>query len=197
MSVTALKFYFPGDQTGIIIGRDGKNIQEVQRKTNTKIDIHKPDKHDMSTNGRAVIFGTEESCKEALCMILEGLHRKIARHIAVTEVMEIPNRSMCGRVIGSKGRTRLAIEKLSGARVHIDSQQAEEGLESFLFGDSQSKPRRCELYGTPEQVESAKELVQMAMDGTDISKMATVAAVLQLLMKEFSELGFEFPDSQN
>ncbi len=195
MSVIALKFYFPGDQTGIIIGRDGKNIQEVQRKTNTKIDIHKPDKPNMSTNGRAVIIGTEESCKEALCMILEGVRRKIARHTAVTEVMEIPN-NVCGRVIGIKGRTCLAIEKLSGARVHIDSQQAEEGLESFLFGDSQSKPRRCELYCTPEQVESAKELVQMAMDGTDISKMATVAAVLHLLMKEFSELGFEFPDSE-
>ncbi len=128
-------------------------------------------------------------------MILEGVRRKIARHTAVTEVMEIPN-NVCSRVIGSKGRTRLAIEKLSGARVHIDSQQDEEGLVSFLFGDSQSKPRRCELSGTPEQVESAKELVQMAMDGTDISKMATVATVLRLLMKEFSELGFEFPDSQ-
>ncbi len=190
-------FHFPGDQTGLIIGKDGKNIQEVQRKTNTTIDIRKRDKHNVSTNGMALIIGTKENCREALRMVLEGVRQKIARHIAVTEVLEIPNRQKCGRIIGAKGRTRLAIEKLTGARVHIDSEHdgGVPNLETFLFGDTQ--PRRCEITGSPEQVKEAKELIRKAMEGEDIAGMATAAAIILILMKEFQELGYEFPGSED
>ena len=186
-SLWQVVFHFPGDRTGLIIGKDGQNIREVENETNTHIDIDKRDR-DPSKNGRATITGKEENCKKALRMILENLHRKINRHLAVTETVMIPNRALCGKVIGKNGSTRHAIESLSGARLKIDD-PVKEGLEGLLNFD---QPRVCKITGSPEQIENARELMQSAMDGQDIVQEATVAAVIATLMKEFRKMGFEF-----
>ena len=180
-----LIFRFPGDQAGLIIGREGRNIREVEDKTNTRIDIQKRDQHNLGTNGKAVIVGKEENCKKALCMILEEVRRKIARQIATSEIVLIPTSRLCGRVIGKDGSTRNAIERLSGARLKIDQK---EGLEGLL-----DQTRTCRVTGSVEQIEIAKEFIQMAMDGEDIVRMATLAAIIAVLIKEFREMGFEFP----
>ena len=93
---------------------------------------------------------------------------------------------MAGKVIGKGGLTRNAIEKLSGAQVKIEDR---EGLESFL-DDS----KICKITGMAEDVEKAKELIERAMQGADIVREATVAALVVTvlkLMKHFEEKGFE------
>ena len=147
--------------------------------------IDKPGRGDLGQNGHAAIVGKEVDCKRALRMILENLNRKIARHLAAKEAMTIPNSRLCGRVIGKDGSTLHAIESLSGARLKIDNK---EGIARMLDG-----PVTCNIIGSAEQIEEAKDLIEKAMEGENVVLRATLIAVLPVLMKEFTEKhGFQF-----
>ena len=181
-----LAFRIPGDQTGLVIGREGKNIKQVESETNTSINVKRPGHAQLTQNATIVIIGSEENCNRAVYIILQNLSRKMLQHLATTETVIIPNRHMAGKVIGKGGLTRNAIEKLSGAQVKIEDR---EGLESFL-DDS----KICKITGMAEEVEKAKELIERAMQGADIVQEATVAALVFTvlkLMKHFEEKGFE------
>ena len=183
-----LVFYIPGDRTGMVIGKEGKNIRQVESETNTIIKvIERFEQAQLSRNATVAIIGSEENCRRALCIILQNLRRKIFQHLATTETMTIPNH-LVGRVIGKGGSTCNAIEKLSGARVKVESRE-DLGLESLL-DDS----RICKITGMAEHIEEAKELIKRAMQGADIVQEATFAAIMVKLIKLFKEMGFEFPE---
>ena len=183
-----LIFYIPGDQTGMVIGKEGKNIRQVESETNTIIKVvERSELAQLSRNTTVAIIGSEENCKRALYIILQNLRRKIFQHLATTETIKIPNH-LVGRVIGKGGSTCNAIEKLSGARVKVENRE-DLGLESLL-DDS----RICKITGMAEHIEEAKELIKRAMLGADIVQEATFAAVMVKLIKLFREMGFEFQD---
>ena len=183
-----LVFYIPGDQTGMVIGKEGKNITQVESETNTIIKVvERSELAQLSRNTTVAIIGREENCKRALYIILQNLRRKIFQHLATTETMTIPNH-LVGRVIGKGGSTCNAIEKLSGARVKVESKE-DLGLESLL-----DNSRICKITGMAEHIEEAKELIKRAMLGADIVQEATFAAVMVKLIKLFREMGFEFQD---
>jgi len=184
-SFKGLVFFIPGDRTGMVIGKDGKNIRQVESETNTIIKVDQPSYARLSQNAQVIIVGSEQNCKKALCIILENLRKKISQQLATTETMTIPGQ-MAGRVIGKGGSTLSAIEKLTGARVNIEKR---EGLEALL-DDS----RICKITGMAEEIKEAKELIQEAMQGVDIAQRATFVAIMVTLMKKFKEMGFEFPD---
>ena len=187
-SFKGLVFYIPGDQTGMVIGKDGKNITQVESETNTIIKvIERSEQAQLSRNATVAIIGSEENCKRALYIMLQNLRRKIFQHLATTETMTIPNH-LVGRVIGKGGSTCNAVEKLSGARVKVENRE-DLGLESLL-DDS----RICKITGMAEHIEEAKELIKRAMQGADIVQEATFAAIMVKLIKLFKEMGFEFPD---
>ena len=181
-----LVFYIPGDQTGLVIGREGKNIRQVESETNTSITVDRSSYARLTQNATVAIIGSEENCKRALCIILQNLKRKMLQHLATTETIKIPNQ-LVGRVIGKGGSTCSAIESLSGARVKIDNREGL-GLESFL-DDSRS----CKITGMAEQVKDAIDLIESAMQGADIVR-ATFTAIMVKLMKHFEEIGFQFSD---
>ena len=138
-----------------------------------------------------VIIGRKENCKKALLKILTNIRRKTAVQIAATETIEIQNRKMCGRVIGKNGANRKAIENISGARIKIEEST---GLEAMLDPNG---PRKCKITGSAEQIESAKELMELAQEGADIAQAAQIAAVwmIELAMRELTKEGFSFPDN--
>ena len=172
----------------MVIGKDGKNIRQVESETNTSIKvIERSEQAQLSQNTTVVIIGSEENCKKALYIILENLRRKIFQHLATSETIQIPNH-LVGRVIGKGGSTCNAIEKLSGARVKVENKE-DLGLESLL-DDS----RTCKITGMAKHIEEAKELIKRAMQGADIVQEATFAAIMVKLIKYFEEMGFEFPD---
>ena len=179
-----LVFYIPGDQTGLVIGREGKNIRQVESETNTSITVDRSSYARLTQNATVAIIGSEENCKRALCIILQNLKRKMLQHLATTETIKIPNQ-LVGKVIGIGGSTCSAIESLSGARVKIEDL----GLESFLDGS-----RSCKITGMAEQVKDAKDLIESAMQGADIVRVATFTAIMDKLMKHFEEIGFQFSD---
>jgi len=168
----------------MVIGRDGKNIRQVESETNTIIKVDQPSYAQLSQNAQVIIVGSEQNCKKALCIILENLRKKISQQLATTETMTIPGQ-MAGRVIGKGGSTLNAIEKLTGARVNIEKR---EGLEALL-DDS----RICKITGMAEEIKEAKELILKAMLGVDIVQKANFAAIMVILMKHFEKMGFEFP----
>ena len=180
-----LTFLIPGDRAGLIIGRDGQNIREVQDATSTKIHIDRRGYGGLHENRRAKIVGKKVDCNRALLMILENLNRKIARYVAATETMIIPNRIQRGKIIGRKGSTRYAIESLSGAHLKIDP--LIEGPEAFL-----DETATCRITGSAEQIEKAKFLIKEAMQGKDVARMATFVAVLSMVMKELEKHDFKF-----
>ena len=172
----------------MVIGKEGKNIRQVESETNTSIKvIERSEQAQLSRNTTVAIIGSEENCKRALYIILENLRRKIFQQLATTETIQIPNH-LVGRVIGKGGSTCNAIEKLSGARVKVENRE-DLGLESLL-DDS----RTCKITGMAEHIEEAKELIKRAMQGADIVQEATFAAIMVKLTKLFEEMGFEFHD---
>ncbi len=153
-----------------MIGNKGKNVLEVERKTNTIIKVPS-NLHSSSGRVAGTITGSEENCRRAAIMIVEKLKRRVAMHTATSVTIEIPG-SMVGRIIGKNGATVRAIESLSGAQ-KVEISPRSQGLEAFL-----NPSRKCTITGTAEEIEKAKELIQQVLDGEDIVTNATLAALL-------------------
>ncbi len=162
-------FTVPADHVGIIIGRDGRNIQAVERETNTIIKMER-DYGGLSGVKRGVIRGSEENRKRALQMILDLLKKQMYHRINTAETIQISNDKV-GLIIGTKGQTINAIRSLSGASIDI-----KDGLESFSFFGPQT--RDCTITGSEEDIEKAKKLIRMAENGGNIVVGATLAALI-------------------
>ena len=187
VETAALIFRCPGDQTGFIIGKNGKNIREVESETQTKIQVH----HSQTPYGNATveIIGTIENRRKAFIMICRHVQRRIAQHTAMSETVIIPNRRLCGLVIGKEGTTRKMIETITGANIKIQKKDVLDEVLDF------TGPRECTITGSPEDIESAKELIQRAQEGADIVQAAQIAAYAIKLMEKLKKIGFEFtPD---
>ncbi len=165
-------FTVPADHVGIIIGRDGRNIQAVERETNTIIKLER-DYGGLSGVKRGVIRGSEENRKKALQMILDRLKKQVKQRTDTAETIQISNDKV-GLIIGTKGQTIKAIRSLSGA--DIDIKNGPTGLESFSFFGPQT--RDCTITGSEEEIEKAKKLIRMAENGGNIVVGATLAALI-------------------
>ena len=170
-----LVFYIPEDRAGLVIGKDGKNILEVERATNTIIKLQP---RSFVSGGRrvGVIMGSEENCKKAALMILKKLERKVSMHTATSKTIKIPQ-EMVGRVIGKNGVTIDMIKSLSGVHDIKISDRATD-LAAIL-----STERECTIAGSDEQIEKAVKLITQVLSGEDIVTNARIAA-LKVKLKE-------------
>ena len=176
-----LAFECPRDVTGFVIGKNGKNLREVESKTNTVLKVEK-NEHDLAENAKVLIIGKKEDCVKALKLIIQKINLKRALHTATTVTIEIPNQH-CGRVIGKKGANVRAIQDLTGTRIQVESLK---GFEAFM-PDAMAK---CEITGTPDQIEKAKEMIQKSVEGSDIAGAAYITAFMLRFMKELKDEGF-------
>ena len=178
----------PGDRAGFIIGKDGKNRKDVESETGTKITVAK-NESDVAANTKVLIQGSKENCEKAQFLILQNIRQKTALLTATTDIMMIPNQSLCGRVIGRGGANVRAIQDLTGTQIKVERKK---GLEALLDSDG---PRRCEIKGSPDQIKKAKELINMALKGEDIAQAEVIAAFMMKLKEELKGEGFTFPES--
>lgn len=174
-----LSFECPGDVAGFIIGKDGKNLRDVESQTNSKILVRR-NEQDKTANTKVLIVGEKENCEKALNLMAQNVHRKIALHTATTDTVIIPGH-LCGKVIGKGGANVRAIQTLTGARVQIERK---EGLDALL---DLGGPRKCEIKGSPEQIEKAKELIDKAQKGEDIAQAAFLAAFMVKFLQELKK----------
>ena len=176
-----LKVTFPGDRVGLLIGAEGATIHEIQDTTHTAIKVYHNRAHPNS-NATALIIGSKKNCEEALMLMCKKLNEKICRLHAIEEIVTVPD-ILVGRIIGSDGITRKAIEKLSGARVKID--QGDRGLLERRLLPSDAK---VTIKGSEEQIERAKQLIKKAQQGENIVLLQNVLTEVFKVMKA---MGFE------
>ena len=110
------------------------------------------------------------------------LNEKICRLQAIKETMTVPDSSV-GRIIGTDGSTRKAIEKLSGARVKIEQGNRDLIPLRLLVSDA-----KVIIKGSEEQINRAKQLIEMAQRGENIVLLQDVLTEVFQVMKA---MGFE------
>lgn len=181
-TVKPLGFCIPNDHAGLVIGKEGKNILEVQRATNTSIKI---DSHPAPLGDKryGIITGSAENCRKAFLMIAQRLDRKVSLHTAASETIKVPD-NMVGRIIGKHGVTIEGIKSLSGAH-DIKFSDRPVGLQGLL-----SPERDCTITGSHDEIKEAKKLIQQVLDGEDVVTNAHLGALLVKL-----GMGLEDEDS--
>jgi len=141
----ALEVRIPKDSVGVVIGRQGANIRDIQAKTDTRINFK--DELETDTHRVACIRGLPDDAQMAEILI----HQTIASQPRL-ETLElfVPNRSI-GRIIGRNGDTIRALQR--NARCKIDVERG---------GDERDPDgkKRITIKGTSHQIDLAKSMVE-------------------------------------
>ena len=174
-----LYFECPGDVAGFIIGKDGKNLRDVESKTKTVINVDK-NELDKTANTKVLICGEQENCQKALRLIVQNIHRKTAIHTSTTETIMIPTQHY-GRVIGRRGANIQAIQNLTGTRIEVHRRK---GLDALINPDSP-----CEITGSADDIERAKEMIEMSVKGSDIAQATVIAEFMVKFMEQLKAEG--------
>ena len=177
----------PADRAGLVIGAGGKNIREVERLTNTSINVDGGGLGIYGGGNRKVrVLGSEENCKKALLLILKKVEHRVDEHMAGVKTISVPDRCV-GRIIGKGGATISTIKSLSGAHdIKFDDRKT--GLEAMLQTE-----RQCYIHGSEEAIQKAERLIRLAVDGEDVVAGATFAAIFMELLK----LGVQCQEEEN
>ena len=174
-----LKVTFPGDRTGLIIGNEGSTIIEIQNESHTTIKVHH-NRSDPTANGVAWILGSKKNCEDALMLMCKKLNEKICRLHSIKETITIPDSSV-GRIIGTERSVKKAIEKLSGVKLKVE--QEKDMMLRLLATEA-----KVIIQGSEEQIERAKQLIEMALQGENIILLQNV---LTEVLKVMNAMGFE------
>ncbi len=120
------------DRVGVIVGRNGKVKQRVEKLTNTKIEV--------DSEGLVTITGTAESEDAILAWKAKDIIRAMARGFSPKNALELLDedarlvvislresvgssasqlKRVAGRIIGENGRTRRVIEQTTETKIAI------------------------------------------------------------------------------
>lgn len=163
----------PQDRVAVLIGKDGESKKEIEKSTNSKLDI--------TTDGDVTITGSDGIllyiAKDIITAIGRGFNPKIALLLLKTDyTLEIINiKDMAGksknmvqrlksRVIGSGGRAREEIERLTDTHVSI-------------YG------KTIGIIGETDRVYQAREALSMLLSG---AMHKTVYSYLEKKNREMS-----------
>ncbi|KAK7861623.1 hypothetical protein R5R35_010127 [Gryllus longicercus] len=138
----------PKDCVGVVIGRGGANIKEIQDKSETKINFK--DEQPEENFRVCIIRGTPEAAQLAESLIHEFISNQPL--IEVTTVL-VPQNA-CGRIIGRNGENIRSISRASSAKITVESSSTND--KSCPAGPV----RRVFIKGTSDQIEIAKALIQ-------------------------------------
>ncbi|UYV78254.1 FUBP3, partial [Cordylochernes scorpioides] len=145
-----LEVSIPGPKAGLIIGKGGENIKNMQEITGVKMHLVQDNTQIVAHDKPLRITGEARKC--------EG---RGGGGAPLTDTIIVPKPAV-GLVIGKGGETIKRIQHDSGARLHFDTSKDQDPP-----GD-----RYCIVTGTPSQVECAlgiiSELIQSAMCGVQM-----------------------------
>ncbi|KAF1883141.1 hypothetical protein Lal_00003324 [Lupinus albus] len=163
------KIDIPNGRVGVIIGKGGETIKYLQLQSGAKIQITRDSDADPNSPTRMVeLMGTPDAIANAEKLINEVLAeaeaggsgvatRRLTGQAGSDEyVTKIPNNKV-GLVIGKGGETIKSMQASSGARIQV--------IPLHLPPGDPSTERTLKIEGTPEQIESAKQLVNEVISG--------------------------------
>eukprot|EP00742_Colponemidia_sp_Colp-10_P008455 GILJ01009160.1.p1 GENE.GILJ01009160.1~~GILJ01009160.1.p1 ORF type:complete len:537 (-),score=92.83 GILJ01009160.1:79-1689(-) len=148
----------PNEVVGLVIGKAGETIKNIQGKTGAKVQVAK--EPTPGTNTRMVFLaGPPACCENARAMIMEIIEESKRKHEGKTTKREqqgdpfpIPDRFV-GIVIGRGGEKITQIQQKTGCRVVVPK-ECEPG----------ATDRVLQLIGSPNQVEWARQEIQGVID---------------------------------
>ncbi|XP_074281028.1 uncharacterized protein LOC141605972 isoform X2 [Silene latifolia] len=165
------KIEIPNNKVGVLIGKAGETIRNLQINSGAKIQITRDADADPNAKTRTVeLVGTSESLNKAERLIKDviveadagGSPSLVARGFSAamnsgsTEV-EIPvPGDKVGLIIGRGGDTIKNLQTRSGARIQLIPQN--------VPGEQSSKEKKVKITGDRKQVEVAKELIKEVMN---------------------------------
>uniref|UniRef100_A0A1B6LIZ4 Tudor domain-containing protein n=1 Tax=Graphocephala atropunctata TaxID=36148 RepID=A0A1B6LIZ4_9HEMI len=141
-----IEMKIPKATVGVVIGRGGSNIKEIQQETDTR--IHFKDHEDDEEYRTCYIKGTAECVQMAESMLHEFITTQ-----PLIEVHEIwvPQKAI-GRIIGRNGENIRSISRASNAKLTVDSISSNK--------NEGSSKTRVVIKGTTEMIKVALSLVQ-------------------------------------
>jgi len=146
--IKTIEMKIPINSVGLLIGRGGSNIKELQQKTDTRICFNDRDNNEGDYR-TCYVKGTAESAQMAEALIHEFITSQPP--IEVHETW-IPQKAT-GRIIGRHGENVRCITRASNAKVIIDS--------GFSRNDQDSGGQtRVVIKGTTEQIRVALSLIE-------------------------------------
>ncbi|KAH7685167.1 far upstream element-binding protein [Dioscorea alata] len=163
---TSRKIEVPSNKVGVLIGKSGETIKNLQINSGAKIQITRDADADPRSATRPVeLIGKLEDINRAERLIKAviaeadagGSPSLVARGFDTTQTgaeqveIQVPNEKV-GLVIGKGGETIKNLQTKSGARIQLIPQHLPEG--------DLSKERTVRVTGNKRQIEVAKELIK-------------------------------------
>lgn len=168
----------PKERVAILIGKKGKVKRELEKETNSNIDVD-------SKEGDVVITGTDSiglfSAKEVIAAIGRGFNPDIAKLLLkqdyMFELIGLDDYAkskndlirLRGRIIGLEGKSRKIIEELTETYISV-------------YG------KTAGIIGFPDNVFIAKQAIEALLKG---SKHASIFRSLEGKRKELKRIEFE------
>ncbi|XP_078311367.1 uncharacterized protein LOC111100450 isoform X3 [Crassostrea virginica] len=137
---TVVEVVVPGNKVGLVIGKGGETIRQLQRRGGVKMVVIQDDNIPPAREKPLRISGDPHKCQRAKEMVLELL--------AEREVKIPVPRTAVGMVIGKNGDMIKRIQQESGAKVQ------------FKADDGHSPERVCAITGSPDKVQIAAQMIQ-------------------------------------
>lgn len=179
------KINIPNAKVGVIIGRGGDMIKNLQQRSGARIQITRDSDADPTALTRDVeLMGTQEQISRAEELINEVIAETDAassvssgnRNVAPLQpgseqfVMKVPNDKVA-LVIGKGGETIKSMQTKTGARIQV--------VPLHLPPGDTSTERNVYINGTKEQIEAAKELVNEVISGNRLKVLSGTNAYTQ------------------
>lgn len=162
------KIEIPNGRVGVIIGKAGDTIKNLQIQSGARIQVTRDADHDPSLPNRIVeLMGNQEQIAKAEQLITEVLAEadaggpgSVSRRLPGASgsepfVLKVPNNKV-GLVIGKGGETIKNIQSRSGARVQV--------IPLHLPPGDAPMERTVQIDGTSEQIEIAKQMVNEVIE---------------------------------
>mmetsp|Transcript_21851 Transcript_21851/g.32557 ORF Transcript_21851/g.32557 Transcript_21851/m.32557 type:complete len:571 (+) Transcript_21851:121-1833(+) len=147
----------PNDKVGLVIGRGGETIKNLQADTGAKIQIAK-DTRPGSPNRVVTLSGSEEQIviaeKEVRGLIESRMRQQDQRTNSVSKTVDIPQDKV-GLLIGKGGETIRQLQASTGCRIQVTRDSE---------ADRNSSTRPVSLQGTEQQVAHAESEIDQLMN---------------------------------
>ncbi|KAK7283209.1 hypothetical protein RIF29_12586 [Crotalaria pallida] len=163
------KIDIPNGRVGVIIGKGGDTIKYLQSQSGAKIQVTRDAEADPNSATRVVeLTGTPDAIAAAEKLINDVLAeaesggsgivaKRLTGQAGADEFsMKIPNNKV-GLIIGKGGETIKGMQASTGARIQV--------IPLHLPPGDTSTERTLKIDGTPDQIESAKQLVFQIVNG--------------------------------
>ncbi|KAF6160580.1 hypothetical protein GIB67_019520 [Kingdonia uniflora] len=164
---TSKRIEIPNGKVGVIIGRGGENIKYIQTQSGAKVQIIKDADVDPYSQTRDVeLTGTSDQISIAEQLIKDVMAKADAQgsgpsapnvpHGSEQFIMKVPNEKVA-LIIGKGGESIKNMQSRSGARIQI--------IPLHLPPGDTSTERTAYINGSPDQIESAKALLNEVISG--------------------------------